>query len=141
MPRSTNLLNLCVDESLGLGPPRRAIASLPCGSWRSPGAGDRPARPGGGGQAHLGDDRLGRALDHLFDADRAALLTEIVVAVGQQFEVQFDQLHNDSTSVAFCGQYRAARGRELRGRTAPAITYGHSKDHRPDLKHWAESQR
>ena len=84
--------------------------------------------------AHLGDDRLGRALDRLFDADRAALLTEIVVAVGQQFAVRFDQLHNDSTSVAFCGQYRAARGRELRGRSAPAITYGHSKDHRPDLK-------
>lgn len=84
--------------------------------------------------AHLGDDRLGRALDKLFDADRAALLTEIVVTVGQQFEVRFDQLHNDSTSVAFCGQYRAACGRELRGRTAPAITYGHSKDHRPDLK-------
>ena len=28
---------------------------------------------------HLGDDRLGRALDHLFDADRAALLTEVAV--------------------------------------------------------------
>src|SRR5215467_10920492 len=25
-------------------------------------------------------------------------------------------------------------GREIRGRTAPAITYGHSKIHRPDLK-------
>jgi transposase len=83
---------------------------------------------------HLGDDRLGRALDHLFDADRAALLTAVVVAVGQRFGVTFDQLHNDSTSVAFCGQYRAAAGRALRGRTAPAITYGFSKDHRPDLK-------
>ncbi|MBK9608058.1 MAG: IS1634 family transposase [Betaproteobacteria bacterium] len=83
---------------------------------------------------HLGDDRLGRALDHLFDADRAALLTAVVVAVGQKFGVTFDQLHNDSTSVAFCGQYRAAAGRALRGRTAPAITYGFSKDHRPDLK-------
>jgi transposase len=56
------------------------------------------------------------------------------VAVGQRFGVQFDQLHNDSTSIAFCGQYRAATGRLLRGRRAPAITYGFSKDHRPDLK-------
>ena len=82
----------------------------------------------------LGDDRIGRALDRLFDADRAALLTEVVVAVGQRFAVSFERLHNDSTSIAFCGQYRAATGRKLRGRSAPAIVYGFSKDHRPDLK-------
>ena len=84
--------------------------------------------------AHLSDDRIGRALDRLFEADRAALLTELVVAVGQKFAVRFDQLHNDSTSVAFCGQYRAASGRRLRAQRAPVITYGFSKDHRPDLK-------
>lgn len=84
--------------------------------------------------ARLGDDRIGRALDRLFDADRAALLTEVVVTVGQRFAVSFEQLHNDSTSIAFCGQYRAAIGRKLRGRRAPAIVYGFSKDHRPDLK-------
>jgi hypothetical protein len=82
----------------------------------------------------LSDDRIGRALDRLFDADRAALLTEVVVTVGQRFGVSFDRLHNDSTSIAFCGQYRAATGRKLRGRSAPAIVYGFSKDHRPDLK-------
>jgi transposase len=83
---------------------------------------------------HLGDDRLGRALDRLFDADRAALLTEVVVAAGQRFNLRFDEFHNDSTSISFCGNYRAASGRTIRGRTAPAITYGFSKDHRPDLK-------
>jgi transposase len=83
---------------------------------------------------HLCDDRIGRALDRLFDADRGALLTEVVVAVGQRFGVRFDEFHNDSTSISFCGNYRAASGRKIRGRTAPAITYGHSKGHRPDLK-------
>jgi transposase len=83
---------------------------------------------------HIGDDRLGRALDRLFDADRAALLTEVVVTVGQRFNLKFDEFHNDSTSVSFCGNYRAASGRTIRGRTAPAITYGFSKGHRPDLK-------
>ena len=83
---------------------------------------------------HLGDDRLGRALDRLFDADRAALLTEVVVAVGKRFNLRFDELHNDSTSISLCGNYRAATGRSIRGRTAPAVTYGHSKAHRPDLK-------
>ena len=84
--------------------------------------------------AQVGDDRIGRALDRLFDADRAALLTEVVLAIGQRFKVGFEQFHNDSTSVRFCGQYRAATGRSMRGRRAPAITYGFSKDHRPDLK-------
>jgi transposase len=84
--------------------------------------------------AHLGDDRIGRALDRLFDADRAALLTETVVRLGKRFGLSFAELHNDSTSVRLCGQYRAAGGRRLRSRRAPAIAYGFSKDHRPDLK-------
>jgi transposase len=81
----------------------------------------------------IGDDRLGRALDALFFADRAALLTELVVTVGKMFAVDFAELHNDSTSIRFCGQYRSA-SRASHGRTAPAIVYGYSKDHRPDLK-------
>lgn len=80
------------------------------------------------------DDRIGRALDHLFDADRVALLTDVIVAATQQYSLRLDELHNDSTTIPFCGQYRAATGRRLRGRRAPFITYGHSKDHRPDLK-------
>jgi transposase len=80
----------------------------------------------------LDDDRLGRALDQLFKADRAALLTAVVVAVARRFEVRFERLHNDSTSICFCGQYRNQRPRF--GRRAAAITYGYSKDHRPDLK-------
>lgn len=83
---------------------------------------------------HLGDDRLGRALDRLFDADRAALLTEVALAVAERFGVNFDECHNDSTTISLCGSYRGASGRKIRGRTAPVITYGHSKDHRPDLK-------
>ena len=84
--------------------------------------------------ALLSDDRLGRALDRLFDADRTALLTELVLAVGQRFGVRFNEFHNDSTTISFCGSYRAAGGRQIRGRTAPAINYGKSKAHRPDLK-------
>jgi len=83
---------------------------------------------------YLGDDRLGRALDRLFDADRTALLTELVLAAGQHFGVRFEEFHNDSTTVSVCGNYRQARGRSIRGRRAPAITYGVSKAHRPDLK-------
>jgi transposase len=82
----------------------------------------------------LSDDRLGRALDRLFETDRAALLTEVVLAVAKRFAVQLKRLHNDSTSIAFCGQYREGRSVSKSGQRAPAITYGYSKDHRPDLK-------
>jgi len=84
--------------------------------------------------ASVRDDRIGRALDRFFEADRAAVITEVVLGLGKHFGVRFDQLHNDSTSVSFCGQYRAASGRKLHGNSAPAIVYGFSKDHRPDLK-------
>src|ERR1022692_4036993 len=63
----------------------------------------------GGNLENLSDDRLGRALGHLFEADRAALLTEVVLAVAKRFAVQLEELHNDSTSIAFCGQYRDQR--------------------------------
>jgi transposase len=84
--------------------------------------------------ARVGDDAVGRALDRLFDADRGSLLTRVVVAAVKRFEVALDELHDDSTSIKFAGQYRAARGRRIRGKRAPFVTYGHSKDHRPDLK-------
>ncbi|MFQ5791666.1 MAG: IS1634 family transposase, partial [Acidobacteriota bacterium] len=86
------------------------------------------------GVEQVGDDRIGRALDRLFDSDRVALLTEVVVAVKTRFEVDFEQLHNDSTTIRFTGQYRRAKGRRVRGKRAPFITYGYpSKDKRPDL--------
>jgi len=84
--------------------------------------------------AALRDDQLGRALDHLFTADRGTLLTAVIVAAVRQFAVQLTELHNDSTTVSFTGQYHAAHGRSVRGKRAPAITYGHSKQRRPDLK-------
>jgi len=82
----------------------------------------------------LNDDRVGRALDRLYDADRASLMTAIVVRAIQEFNIQLDQFHNDSTSITFSGSYSQATGRKIRGREAVSITHGHNKDHRPDLK-------
>jgi transposase len=42
--------------------------------------------------------------------------------------------HNDSTSVSVSGVYRDATGTPRGGKATPVITFGHSKDHRPDLK-------
>ena len=82
----------------------------------------------------LNDDRVGRALDALFDADRASLLTELTLGAIGEFAVDCSQLHNDSTSIALHGAYAAANGRERGGKPTPAATFGHSKDHRADLK-------
>lgn len=87
-----------------------------------------------GQAALLNDDRVGRALDRLFDADRAALMTELVLRTLREFHVDVDQLHNDSTTLTLTGDYQEADGKALRGKPTLVVTYGHNKDHRPDLK-------
>ncbi|MEW5826280.1 MAG: IS1634 family transposase [Candidatus Bipolaricaulota bacterium] len=82
----------------------------------------------------LNDDRVGRALDCLFDADRAALLTEVVVRTIRAYDVDLDQFHNDSTTLTLSGEYVGANGKKVRGKPTLVVTYGYNKDHRPDLK-------
>ena len=81
----------------------------------------------------LNDDRVGRSLDALFDADRASLMTRIVLRVVEEFAVDLRQLHNDSTTVTVYGEYKAERTRR-KGKSSLALKCGHNKDHRPDLK-------
>lgn len=84
---------------------------------------------------HLNDDRVGRCLDRLFDADIASLTLSVMTHAVREFEVELDELHNDSTTVTFQGAYdEAAEEADVRGKPTPAITWGHNKDHRPDLK-------
>ncbi|MBK7019688.1 MAG: DUF4277 domain-containing protein [Candidatus Microthrix sp.] len=52
----------------------------------------------------LNDDRTGRMLDRLFDTDRASLITHTVLSAVRHFDVNMDQLHNDSTTVTFSGR-------------------------------------
>jgi hypothetical protein len=87
-----------------------------------------------GDAALVNDDRVGRALERLFDADRASLLTELILGVIAEFGVDTAELHNDSTSISVSGVYRDATGTPRGGKPTPVVTFGHSKDHRPDLK-------
>jgi transposase len=85
--------------------------------------------------AHLNDDRVGRCLDRLFDSDIPSLTLSVVAHAVREFDVELDELHNDSTTVTFHGSYEeAAEEATRRGKPTPAITWGHNKDHRPDLK-------
>ena len=83
----------------------------------------------------LNDDRVGRALDQLFAADVPSLVLTVATHVVKEFGVRLDELHNDSTTVSFCGAYAdASLPQRVLGRPTLAITFGHNKDHRPDLK-------
>jgi transposase len=79
-------------------------------------------------QKGLSDDVLGRALDRLFKADRASLLTKFAVTAIDKFKIDTSQLHNDSTTVKFTGSYGQQNTKAVQ------LKRGHSKDHRPDLK-------
>ncbi|MGH9019346.1 MAG: IS1634 family transposase, partial [Acidimicrobiales bacterium] len=82
----------------------------------------------------LNDDRVGRMLDRLFDADRATLITQTVLGVVREFDLDISQLHNDSTTLTLHGNYTDADGAPRGGKPTPAIVFGHNKDFRPDLK-------
>jgi transposase len=69
------------------------------------------------------DDRLARALDALVP-HLDALWQDLVVAAIAQFNLDLRQLCYDITSVSFCGDYEGAE----------EITFGYSRDHRPDRK-------
>ncbi len=83
--------------------------------------------------ALLNDDRLGRALEHLFLADRASLLTAVALLTIRVFELALQRMHQDTTSITASGEYANQPPRERPDRPA-RITRGYNKDHRPDLK-------
>lgn len=84
---------------------------------------------------YLNDDRVGRALEALARGLSSNLILEVVAHTVSEFDVRLDELHNDSTTITFCGDYPDAAAEQHRGgQLLPAITWGHNKDHRPDLK-------
>ena len=79
--------------------------------------------------AALNDDRAGRALDALFRADRASMLTALMTKTIKVFAISLDELHNDATTLHMQGEYSSSVGDSPR---APRVRFGHAKE-RPDL--------
>ena len=77
---------------------------------------------------HLNDDRLGNVLDELSAAGLSELFLEISLAAANKFEVKREIAHLDSTSFHVDGEYKNPEPGVIE------ITYGYSRDHRPDLK-------
>jgi len=83
----------------------------------------------------LSDDAVGRALTCLFRSEQGPFVLAVVGHTIREFKVTLRQLHNDSTTITFHGNYSDAAEEDTRGgRRTLAITWGHNKDHRPDLK-------
>ena len=86
--------------------------------------------------AEFPEERLAKALDDLYDADLDRLMTGIALQAIEQFRLGTEFLHFDTTSLSFFGAYESEDFCSLSDGSGrpPLVTYGYSKDHRPDLK-------
>lgn len=74
----------------------------------------------------LNDDALGRMLDRIAAAGPKQVFTQVVLAAIKTHHLDLRHVHADTTSWSVAGAY--SKPGNLK------ITYGHSKDARPDLK-------
>ena len=75
------------------------------------------------------DDRLADSLDVLYEAGLEKIQGAISANVVSEFRVALSEIHYDTTSICFWGTYDSETNKP-----AIIITFGHSKDYRPDLK-------
>lgn len=80
--------------------------------------------------AMLNDDTLGRALDTLYVVGVTELFARVAAAGCQRFGIQHQFIHLDSSSFHLHGAYDSTEPE----REVVSITYGYSKEERPDLK-------
>lgn len=99
---------------------------------------------------HLNDDRLGRVLDQLYLSGLTQLFVSIALKAAKHMGVATDRLHLDSSSFHVHGEYEpmtpevsvvrktaSSTQEKSENQATPKpihITYGYSRDHRPDLK-------
>jgi transposase len=79
---------------------------------------------------NLNDDRLGKTLDKLYEGGLSDIFVAISLQVVDKFGIKQETAHLDSSSFHVDGQYETKE--EEAG--VVKVTYGYSRDHRPDLK-------
>ena len=82
----------------------------------------------------LNSDSLGKALDHLHEAGITELFASISVHALRCYGIEVRFAHLDTTAFSLQGEYDVEQDDEPEEEQVISITYGHSKDHRPDLK-------
>jgi hypothetical protein len=124
VPHDDARLKLAPATAIGVVVRNLALAREPVyalGRWAEP-FDPVPLGLADGEAGLLNDDRVGRMLAWLFDADRASLLTRLVLDAVARFGIDCSQLHNDSTSVTVTGRYAGASGPVSRPRRSPSGT-------------------
>src|SRR5919199_206480 len=81
------------------------------------------------------DDTVGRVLDRLYDVGTTRLFTACAVRASMRFGLERRYVHFDTTSRSVWGDYQYAETQDLPFQ----MTYGYSKDKRPDLKQFVLS--
>jgi len=85
----------------------------------------------------LNDDAVGRGLDRIFEVGTGKVLSAIAFRAVKLFDLDSTHVHHDTTSHKVYGDY------DLYGEESPdqpfVITFGFSKEHRPDLKQLVHS--
>ena len=82
------------------------------------------------------DDTVGRVLDRLYDFGTMRLFTACAVRAVMRFALERRYVHFDTTSRSVWGDYQFAETQDLPFQ----VTYGYSKDKRPDLKQFVLSR-
>jgi transposase len=82
----------------------------------------------------LNSDSLGKALDHLHEAGITELFASISVHALRRYGIDVRFAHMDTTALSLQGEYNFEQEDETAEEQVIRITYGHSKDHRTDLK-------
>jgi len=85
----------------------------------------------------LNDDAVGRVLDGVWEAGTGKLLTAVALRAVKMFSLDTSRVHHDTTSVTVYGDYDLYADPD-HGQPF-VITYGFSKEHRPDLKQLVHS--
>lgn len=84
---------------------------------------------------YLNDDRLGRVLDALHEKGLNQIFVSLALAVVKKYQIKVETVHLDSSSFSVQGDYKSEPEKSEEEPTqAINITYGYSRDHRPDLK-------
>jgi len=85
--------------------------------------------------ADLNDDCLGRALEHLAEAGVTEVFAKVSAHALQVFGIETRFAHLDTTAFSLHGEYDPEKTTVGDEEPVPIqVTYGYSKDHRPDLK-------
>jgi transposase len=109
---------------------------------------------------YLNDDKLGRVMDKLFIKGLSSIFLSVSINVVEKFKISTSTSHLDSSSMHVHGEYKASfpevifekskgknnlkkqkdqeeeklENENVESKQAINITYGYSRDHRPDLK-------